>query len=583
MGADVKNDIGAVQWLNATGLQTGFDNPSYGIVYSYGLPTIGNGRRTFGDFVEQSKNHISQERLKRVLTDSLTNALSAVGVDANEVKGNISQMAEELLTGNLTEECRKIAGELVEKYGALATVLSDSKLGTYIHGLSELRSLKINMDDLPGTALKILRVLDRFIPETYKSELYSAFIENFSPEVVEILANATKCSISGGSARNCVVAGLAASAKNLSNYGLNFFDEGTFDVPVYSAFGANVSAFRNANVSRMGYDLGDYIENDARLKDYRELLLTEAIPAYGAPYYGNGPQIGLHRTDYYFPWDASDDPSFSEGANHDFVDANGIALLDSEGFLLNDWNCYDADGPMEQKRKSAQILAKDSKVASDLSNLVTMLVENTGEAPLDGFEVRYYYRDDDGDKDVDFYSSPFASGTKIGAGGNLYYVSFLYSTTVLNPGEKSDFGNGVNFEIHNSGWTAGYDASEDPSHYGLNGTELVAADSAIVLDLNGNLLWGHAPQPKFGEEYKTKDVYENLIDVENGAVYVNVAERGTYTLETVNAAGMPLVSLFNGIWGEGVHSVSLANHTFAPGSYLVLRRGNEILSWRIFK
>lgn len=65
-----------------------------------------------------------------------------------------------------------------------------------------------------------------------------------------------------------------------------------------------------------------------------------------------------------------------------------------------------------------------------------------------------------------------------------------------------------------------------------------------VLDLNGNLLWGHAPQPKFGEEYKTRDVYENLMDVENGAVYVDVAERGTYTLETV-----PLVSLFNGIWG----------------------------------
>lgn len=104
-----------------------------------------------------------------------------------------------------------------------------------------------------------------------------------------------------------------------------------------------------------------------------------------------------------------------------------------------------------------------------------------------------------------------------------------------------------------------------------------------VLDLNGNLLWGHAPQPKFGEEYKTRDVYEDLMDVENGAVYVNVAERGTYTLETVNAAGMPLVSLFNGIWGEGVHSVSLANYTFAPGGYLVLRRGNEILSWRIFK
>lgn len=59
----------------------------------------------------------------------------------------------------------------------------------------------------------------------------------------------------------------------------------------------------------------------------------------------------------------------------------------------------------------------------------------------------------------------------------------------------------------------------------MNGTELVAADSAIVLDLKGNLLWGHASQTKFGEEYKARDVYENLIDVENGAVCVTLGNR----------------------------------------------------------
>jgi hypothetical protein len=322
---------------------------------------------------------------------------------------------------------------------------------------------------------------------------------------------------------------------------------------------------------------------DAGSTYYGELSLTEPIPAYGSPYYGNGPQIGLHRTDYYFPWNALDDPSFADGATNTYAEAKGIAVLDADGFLLNDWSCYDADGPIEKKRKSVRVLAKDAKAGSNQSSLLTMLAENTGDTPIEGFEVRYYYRDASGKQEVDYYSSPFAATSKISAGGDLYYASFLYTNTILNPGEKTDFGNGVNFEIHNPGWGVGFDAEDDPSHHDLNEVELIEADSAVVLDLNGNLLWGYAPQPRFSSQFKTKDSYEDLIDVDGDIIYVNVTEKGTYTLETVNAIGMPLVSLFNGIWNEGEHSVSISNYTFTPGSYLVLRRGNEILSWKIFR
>lgn len=322
---------------------------------------------------------------------------------------------------------------------------------------------------------------------------------------------------------------------------------------------------------------------DAGGSFYGELELTESIPAYGTPYFGNGPQIGLHRVDYYFPWNTDDDPSYAEEAKNTYAEAKGVALLDADGFLLNDWSCYDANGPMDQKRKSARVLAKDSKLGSNQSSLVTMLVENTGKAPIDGFEIRYYYRDDSGEQELDVYSSPFAEGRRIASGGNLYYVSFLYSNTILNPGEKSDFGNGVSFEIHYPGWAAEFDASDDPSHYGLGNNDLSVADSALVLDLKGNLLWGKVPQPRFSDDFQTRDVYEDLIDVEGDVVYVNVSQKGTYTLETVNAVGMPLVLLFSGVWGEGEHSVSLANYTFTPGSYLVLRRGSEILSWKLFR
>ena len=105
--------------------------------------------------------------------------MSVVGINDN-LTDDISKLADDLLNGKLSEEGRKIVGELVGKYSSLGNVLSDSKLSNYIQGLSELRSLEINMDDLPGTALKILRILDKFIPETYKSELYSAISRTLS-------------------------------------------------------------------------------------------------------------------------------------------------------------------------------------------------------------------------------------------------------------------------------------------------------------------------------------------------------------------------------------------------------------------
>ncbi len=324
------------------------------------------------------------------------------------------------------------------------------------------------------------------------------------------------------------------------------------------------------------------VRPDAGSVFYGELALDEAIPAYDAPYYGNGPQVGLHRTDAYFPWDVTDDPSFASSAQSEWANADGVALLDSDGFLLNDWACFDVAGPEVSRRASVRVLAKDSKADSRNASLVSMLVENTGELPVEGFEVRYYFRDSSGTAEVDFYSHPFASADKMSAGGSLYYVSFDYADVILNPGEKSDFGNGVNFEIHSPGWSSDFDSSDDPSHFGLGG-EFREADSVVVLDKNGNLLWGKVPQPEFDGDYQMKNIADDRLEVEGDVVHVTVAEKGNYTLETVNAAGMPQVTLFRGTWSAGEHPVSLSGKVFSPGSYLVLRRGGEILSWKIFK
>ena len=152
------------------------------------------------------------------------------------------------------------------------------------------------------------------------------------------------------------------------------------------------------------------------------------------------------------------------------------------------------------------------------------------------------------------------------AGGNLYYVSFMYPEVILNPGEKSDYENGVKFAMYNPVNPKNYNAYDDPSYSRIVASrEFVVADSAIVLDLHGNLLWGNAPRPIFSDDYV---VGEN---------------DGRYVLEIVNAAGLPQGVLFNGTWSEGEHTVSLANYSFNAGSYLVLRQDNTILSWQILK
>lgn len=342
----------------------------------------------------------------------------------------------------------------------------------------------------------------------------------------------------------------------------------------YAGEGENVRAvsFYPSAPMRVSADAGNVL--------YGELPLTETIPAYGTAYYGNGPQIGLYRADYFFPWNATDDPSYAAGAEKGFVTAPGIAVLDADGNLLNDWSCYDADGPVEQARKNVVAYARDSRLGSDLSSEISLFVENVGTVAVEGFEVRYYYRRDSVENEVDLYSSPFAEMSVVDAGGNLGYVSFLYGSAVLNPGERSDLGNGVRFGLRLPGWAKGFDASDDPSHFGLDGAEFSRADSVLVLDLNGNLLWGSVPQPVFDRAYRIENA-QDLISIESGSIYVDIPAKGTYTLETVNAAGIPLATLFHGIWNEGTHSVSIS-HTSAPGSYLVLRCGTSILSWKLF-
>ena len=200
----------------------------------------------------------------------------------------------------------------------------------------------------------------------------------------------------------------------------------------------------------------------------------------------------------YFPyWDITDDPSYIDSAETKYAEATGIALLDEDGNLLNEFACYDEDGPMQKAKIRVRAMARDDGFGSTRASNLALYVENTGAAPVNGFEVRYYYRDS-AETELDINWNEFASARKINAGGDLNYASFVYEDVILNAGEKSDYGNGVQFALHHPNWTDDFNADDDPSHYNLKSGEMAEADSVLILDKLGNLLWGHAPQPKFG-------------------------------------------------------------------------------------
>ena len=179
VGAD--SLLGSIQLLNSYSMNSGFNHPMYNVVYSYGLPSVGNGRRTLPDFVEQAKSHISTTQLARVLADSLGNTL---GVDlssaSDAVRSRLDSMARDILSGTA-------ASTLSQKYGEYS-----GQIGTALkvaEGINEIRNMNLNKDDVPGSLYKLLRVVDKFIPDSYKSELYLLFMKYFSPEVRDALTS----------------------------------------------------------------------------------------------------------------------------------------------------------------------------------------------------------------------------------------------------------------------------------------------------------------------------------------------------------------------------------------------------------
>lgn len=360
----------------------------------------------------------------------------------------------------------------------------------------------------------------------------------------------------------------------------------------------NISSERIENVKLRYYYSGeDYLVSaksfypdkemsiyaDAADVFYAELKLTESISVGGGVYYNNGPQIGAYRTNNHAPWNYDDDPSFESSAVDGlFHVTDKVAVLDGEGNLVSKFSCYDGKGPAKLRTPNVRAIAKDeSGVSSNLSS-ITMFVENVGDVPLNGFEVRYYVRESS-KPELSVYDNQFAeTPSVVFVDDDLYYVSFQYVNVILNSGEKSDYGNGVKFALRRYDGSS-WNAADDASHYGLS-SDFVAADSIVILDMNRNLLWGSIPQPsKALPEISGSGSYGDYIVIDPDGILVNVPNDGRYVLEQVNASGISQSVIFSGSWNVGEHYISMKNVNLISGQYLVLRNGNEILSRILIK
>ena len=329
------------------------------------------------------------------------------------------------------------------------------------------------------------------------------------------------------------------------------------------------------------------VVHDAGDVYYAEYVLAEPIPPHGYANSGSAIQLGLHRTPDFKAWKIQDDPSYEHGSAYGYVQAKGVAVLNSKGEMLTGWNCVDDGMPATTPASGIRAIAADESNEPWKYGTLAVSVENNGSDSISNFEVRYYYRDATGTMEPPdwYYLGPenkAAIPSKVAAGGNLYYVSLVYNNVVLKSGKHT---NAVKFGLHAQGWSeSAYSASDDPSHHGIGtGQNLLVADSVVVLDLNGNLLWGKVPRPNFQNNVVASDSGSSRVTRVGDMVYVNIDQTGYYYLEVVDAFGTVKNRLFEGTWNVGEHTVQIPASAMQPGRYIVLRRGNTILNWQLLK
>jgi hypothetical protein len=307
------------------------------------------------------------------------------------------------------------------------------------------------------------------------------------------------------------------------------------------------------------------VHSESSRMGYAEWNFTDSVLAPSdSAFFGQGPHFGLYNADW-SPWNAEDDPSYVAAAGHEFVQGEGIVVLDEDNNLIG--------GRCAETEDESSVVTKVRVLASDVQNdclasEIRIAVENLGSVALKNFDVHYFFFVEEGLApvlDVNHLSS--CSSANLESLGSGRWRASVHCEKSVGAGNAMSAP--VNFTLHLPGWANIWNAGDDPGHKGLS-ENMAEARGICVFDSLGNRIYGDTPEwpassalSSEGSASDTAAIRDNgfrgdgsvpIVRTDEGLV-LDMNTWANVNLDLVNAIGMPVKSIFDG--------------TLAPGEQLV--------------
>ena len=317
------------------------------------------------------------------------------------------------------------------------------------------------------------------------------------------------------------------------------------------------------------------------------------IPSGGTVFNGDGPHFGVHYEDW-TPWNPYDDPSFVENASANFVEDDGIIVLDSDKRLIGG-SCVEMEDSISIEVK-ARVYAAETRNDNQASE-IQMKVENVGNVTLKNYDVRYYFFLEGGlAPEFNAYVLPDGVTASVENIGDGRWQVVLHASGPLVPG--GTWNKNAQIALHCENWNAIWNGLDDPSSIGL-GWNMVEAVGVNVFDSLGNRIYGNEPvwpdiagyvacngcmadssgTPDIGLTPKNDAIPIHRTD--DGLV-ISLPQYTNISLSLVNVVGVPVRNLYAGTLAPGEQFIHV-NWTGIDlnRTYLMLRVNGAIRSTKL--
>ncbi len=317
------------------------------------------------------------------------------------------------------------------------------------------------------------------------------------------------------------------------------------------------------------------------------------IPSGGTVFNGDGPHFGVHD-EAWTPWNPYDDPSFVENASANFVEDDGIIVLDSDKRLIGG-SCVEMEDSISIEVK-ARVYAAETRNDNQASE-IQMKVENVGNVTLKNYDVRYYFFLEGGlAPEFNAYVLPDGVTASVENIGDGRWQVAMHASKPLVPG--GTWNRNAQIALHCENWNDIWNGSDDPSSIGL-GWNMVEAVGVNVFDSLGNRIYGNEPvwpnivgsvacngctadssgTPDIGLTPKNDAIPIHRTD--DGLV-ISLPQYTNISLSLVNVVGVPVRNLYAGTLAPGEQFIHV-NWTGIDlnRTYLMLRVNGAIKSTKL--